>query len=112
MSVKKTGNNGRFRKGDPRPPGAGRKPGSLNRTTRTVKEAIQAAFDNVGGQKWLEKLAEEDPKSFATLLAKLVPTDVKIEAKPVYNLINALPDPEELEAIEGSPIINADDATD
>lgn len=90
MTVKETENNGRFRKGDPRPQGAGRKPGSINKTTRTVKQAIEGAFENVGGVEWLENLARTDPRTFAVLLAKLVPSDVRFEQPPVFKLVNAV----------------------
>ncbi len=35
-----------------------------------------AAFEEVGGAAYLVRVAQEDPKSFATLLGKLLPTEV------------------------------------
>lgn len=61
-----------------RPPaaGKGRQKGSTNRLTRTVKEAIEAAFDKVGGADYLAKMAIEQPQAFMTLLGKILPTQV------------------------------------
>jgi len=78
-----------------RPPraGKGRPPGAQNKLTRSVRQAIEQAFERAGGVEWLVRLAEEDPKSFAALLARLVPSDVRVEQRPpVYNLVNAFPD--------------------
>jgi hypothetical protein len=57
--------------------GAGRPKGALNVHTRKIKEAVLNAFEEVGGEKWLVKLAQEDPKTFCALLAKLIPAEVK-----------------------------------
>jgi hypothetical protein len=53
--------------------GAGRKRGVLNKLTADVKAAIQAAFDEAGGKEYLVKLAKEDPRTFCSLVGKLVP---------------------------------------
>ncbi len=62
----------------PRPPaaGIGRKPGVPNKTTAAVKEAILRAFDKVGGEDYLARIARSDPKAFLTLLGRLVPTQL------------------------------------
>ena len=70
--------------------GMGRPPGAQNKITKTVKQAIEAAFENVGGTEWLIRLAQEDPRTFAILLAKLVPSDVRVEQKPTFVLVNAV----------------------
>ena len=54
----------------------GRKKGSLNKVTVEVKGAILQAFDNVGGAKYLTKVAEENPAVFCTLLGKVLPMDI------------------------------------
>ena len=51
----------------------GRVKGVPNKTTTALKEAILAALDTVGGQAYLERVAEEDPKTFCTLLGKVLP---------------------------------------
>ena len=47
--------------------------------TAAVKEAIVAAFHEVGGKDFLVEVARSDPKVFCTLLSKLVPAQVRAE---------------------------------
>lgn len=54
----------------------GRKKGSQNVVTKALKEAILAALDEVGGQKYLVKVARDDPKTFCSLLGKVLPLQV------------------------------------
>lgn len=54
----------------------GRQKGTPNKTSAKVKEAILGAFDKVGGMTYLEKVAREDPKTFCTLLGKVLPTEI------------------------------------
>jgi hypothetical protein len=61
-------------KGSPKT--GGRLPGTKNKTTTQVKEAILAAFDKVGGPAYLQKVAEEDPKTFCSLLGRVLPTEI------------------------------------
>jgi len=56
-------------------PGGGRPLGSRNQLTIDVKKAIIAAFDKAGGERWLAALARDEPRTFATLLAKIVPSE-------------------------------------
>lgn len=56
--------------------GKGRRKGSTNKLTRTIKEAIEVAFEEVGGAKYLAKMANEKPAAFMTLLGKILPTQV------------------------------------
>ena len=57
--------------------GAGRPKGSLNVHTKKIKDAVLNAFEEVGGEKYLVRLAQEDPRTFCALLAKLIPAEVK-----------------------------------
>lgn len=59
--------------GNPR----GRPKGCPNKTTQSVKEAICQAFDEVGGVNFLVGLAKKDPKTFAKLLGRIIPTEVQ-----------------------------------
>lgn len=68
-----------FKKGDPKPPNSGRKKGSQNQMTLAVKTAILKAFDKVGGEDYLVTVAQEDPKTFCTLLGKVLPAELKAE---------------------------------
>jgi hypothetical protein len=57
-------------------PGAGRKPGTPNKITADIRQAIMNALDRAGGEDYLLNLAQTDPRVFVTLLAKTVPTNV------------------------------------
>lgn len=59
--------------------GPGRPKGVQNKLTRTVKEAIEAAFNGVGGHEYLMRQAEENPQAFLTLLGKIIPAQVQQE---------------------------------
>ena len=59
--------------------GPGRPKGVQNKLTRTIKEAIEAAFNGVGGHEYLMRQAEENPQAFLTLLGKIIPAQVQQE---------------------------------
>lgn len=54
----------------------GRKKGVPNKITANVKEAIEKAFEGVGGHTYLMKQAEQNPTAFMTLLGKVLPTQI------------------------------------
>ncbi len=56
--------------------GAGRKKGIQNKLTVKVKDAIKEAFDELGGVKYLVELGTKDPKTFTTLLCKIIPAEL------------------------------------
>ena len=67
-----------------RPPGypksGGAKKGSIKMNTRQVKDTIKSVFyDDLGGAKYLLKVAKNDPALFCSLLAKLIPQEVRAE---------------------------------
>ncbi len=64
-----------------RPPaaGKGRKKGVPNKITRDLKEMILGALSAVGGQRWLEDQANENPAAFMTLIGKVLPLQVSGE---------------------------------
>lgn len=62
-----------------RRPGSGRKKGTPNKLTKSVKDAIEASFWAVGGQEYLERISEDDPRTYLTLLGKVVPTQLQGE---------------------------------
>jgi hypothetical protein len=64
--------SGAFVKGH-QSPGPGRPPGSKNKTTLALREAILAALDKVGGADYLARLAIENSSAFASLLARVLP---------------------------------------
>lgn len=55
----------------------GRAKGTPNKLTRTIKQAIEDAFDKVGGATYLAKMAQEQPAAFMTLLGKVLPTQME-----------------------------------
>ena len=61
-----------------RPPaaGIGRKPGVLNKSTASVKNALIEAFEKRGGIPSLVDWAEQDPTEFYKLWAKLLPQEL------------------------------------
>ena len=62
-------------KGTPRT--GGRVKGTPNKLTRTIKEAIEASFDKVGGADYLAKMAYEQPSAYMSLLGKVLPTQIE-----------------------------------
>tara|TARA_B100001245_G_scaffold219937_1_gene190106 strand:- start:80 stop:469 length:390 start_codon:yes stop_codon:yes gene_type:complete len=70
---------------------AGKKPGTQNRSTKALKDALLRAGDRAGGvdpdgnprgvEGWLLELAADDPKAFASLLGRLLPTESKIQTE-------------------------------
>jgi hypothetical protein len=72
--------NGQFERGSKALAGAGRPPGSLNKTTLKLREAILSALDKVGGDEYLAKLAIENSSAFASLLGKVLPTQLTTDA--------------------------------
>lgn len=57
----------------------GRQKGTPNKTTASVKAALVAAFDELGGTGNLVAWAKENPTEFFKLWAKLLPTEVKLD---------------------------------
>lgn len=64
----------------PRPKGlpktGGRKKGQANKNTTALKDAILNAFSTAGGESYLLRIAQEDPRTFCTLLGKILPTQL------------------------------------
>lgn len=56
--------------------GMGRKKGVPNKVTGEIKEMVLVALSNVGGAKYLEKQAHENPTAFLTLVGKVLPLQV------------------------------------
>lgn len=76
MTDKESGENrgakGQFLPGNCANP-AGRPKGTPNALTMTLKDGIEEAYHQLGGIAWLVRLGQEEPRVFATLLAKLLP---------------------------------------
>ena len=52
----------------------GRAKGTPNKITLSVREAVERAFDKLGGASYLEHVGRTDPRTFCALLSKLLPT--------------------------------------
>ena len=57
----------------------GRLHGSVNKTTVSVKAALEAAFQGLGGVPALIAWAEKEPAEFYRLWGKLLPKNISIE---------------------------------
>ena len=80
----------KFQKGAKRPPNAGRKRGSINKTTSVLREAALLAAQLTGdpekrGSKglvnYLRFAAREYPPAFLALLGRMVPQEVLVDAR-------------------------------
>ena len=64
-------------------PGSGRKPGTPNALTRSVKEAFEHAFKDAQADPThpsnLGQFSKEFPREFIAAAAKLIPTELKAE---------------------------------
>ena len=65
--------DGRYKNGGARP-GAGRPKGSPNKLSHSLKEMILASLDDVGGRKYLARLAIENSSAYSSLIGKVLPT--------------------------------------
>lgn len=72
--------NPAYVKGMKRPPNSGRKPGTPNKFTGTMKQAVMAAFQELGAEKFLIKLgksrSESARKALLPLFGKMLPLEV------------------------------------
>jgi hypothetical protein len=61
-----------------RKPGPGRPRGLQNKITVELKQMIEGALEEVGGQKYLVSLARKRPEVFCQLLVRLLPKAVEL----------------------------------
>lgn len=59
----------------------GRRKGSLNKTTQGVKQALEMAFEQMGGVPTLLTWAKAEPTEFYKLWGKLIPKDLELSGK-------------------------------
>jgi hypothetical protein len=52
--------------------------GCVHRRNFSDKDALIQAFEEVGGEDWLVELVKSAPRTFAMLLAKLIPHELKV----------------------------------
>lgn len=59
----------------------GRRKGSTNKTTASVKQALVEAFGQLGGVPSLVAFGEAQPAEFYKLWAKILPREVEVSGK-------------------------------
>jgi len=61
--------------------GKGRPKGAVNKLTKTIREAVEISFAQIGGADWLVKMADDQPVAYMTLLGKVLPQQVEHTGK-------------------------------
>ena len=85
----------------------GNRKGIPNKLTVSIREAIERAFDKLGGQDYLVHVGRTDPRTFCALLSKLLPTKLaNADGSPILTALTALSDAE-LEARTALALANA-----
>ncbi len=76
--------------------GGGRKPGSVNKVTASIKAALSEAFDNLGGVQALTHWGAENPTEFYKLWAKMLPNEINadLRVEQAGRIVLTLPDNE------------------
>jgi hypothetical protein len=70
------------------PKSGGRKKGVPNKLTTDVRKAIFDAFEGAGGVTYLAEIAKSDPRTFCTLLGKVIPTQIAgDEDSPIKHIL-------------------------
>jgi len=67
--------------------------GRQNKTTLALKEAIEHAFDELGGTSYLVHVGRNDPRTFCALLSRLLPTKIaNADGSPLLAALTELTD--------------------
>jgi hypothetical protein len=56
--------------------------GVPNKATKAIKDMIEGALQDVGGQAYLAQQARENPAAFMQLIGKILPKDVNLGGQP------------------------------
>jgi hypothetical protein len=71
----------------------GRAKGTPNALTVSVREAVERAFEKLGGASYLEHVGRTDPRTFCALLSKLLPTKLaNADGSPLLAALTELTD--------------------
>ena len=71
----------------------GRVKGQPNKLTASIKDAIEHAFDELGGASYLVHVGRNDPRTFCALLSKLLPTKLaNADGSPLLAALTELTD--------------------
>jgi hypothetical protein len=68
----------------------GRKKGSVNKSTKAIKDMILAALDKTGGENYLVRQSEENPVAFMGLLGKIMPTQITGDDGDAIRLVTTI----------------------
>ena len=67
--------------------------GKPNKATAAVKDAIEKAFNRLGGVEYLVRVGEKDPRTFCALLSRLLPTKLaNADGSPLLAALTELTD--------------------
>ena len=71
----------------------GRAKGTPNALTASIKDAIQNAFEELGGTSYLVHVGRTDPRTFCALLSRLLPTKLaNADGSPLLAALTELTD--------------------
>jgi hypothetical protein len=71
----------------------GRQKGTVNKLTVSIRDAIEHAFDELGGTDYLVHVGRSDPRTFCALLSKLLPTRLSnADGSPLLAALTELTD--------------------
>ena len=71
----------------------GNRKGIPNRQTVAIKDAIERAFDKLGGTDYLVHVGRNDPRTFCALLSRLLPTKLaNADGSPLLAALTELTD--------------------
>jgi hypothetical protein len=69
----------------------GRKKGTPNKTTRTLKDAAMGALNaGNGAEAFFTNLKDNNPAAFAQFLKALLPTEIKMQAQVAVDLVDRI----------------------
>lgn len=69
----------------------GRKRGAANKQTADLRDMILTALHGAGGAKYLQEQAAASPAAFLSLVGRLLPKDVKLDATVGHKYVMAPP---------------------
>lgn len=85
------------------PKTGGRRPGSRNKVTGDIRQAVvEAANSGDGFHAWLVWLKTEHPKEFTVLLKACLPKEIKLNVQNTVELVRQMEERErKLQLVEG-----------
>lgn len=65
----------------------GRKAGTPNKLTASVKDAIEQAFEQAGGVGYLVQQSQDNPVAFMSLIGRVIPKDVTVQVNQLVDVL-------------------------